>query len=102
MLPINSDDFLNYLKADGFCNSIFELNWHDLHVEEQKTVLFMLRRAQESVSIKAGGYYQLNMALLTKVNLISKIWESKDTNLNFIPYQVIRLQASLCALLQNI
>lgn len=100
-MAVLSDDFPNYLKADGFCNSIFELNWHDLHVEEQKTVLFMLRRAQESVSIKAGGYYQLNMALLTKVKLVSKMCKSK-ANFPFITYQVIRLQASLCALLQNI
>lgn len=69
--PFSNIDYCICLKADAFYNSVYQLNWHDLHVKEQKIILLMIRRSQDSVSIKAGSYYQLNMALLTKVKMVS-------------------------------
>lgn len=69
--PFSNIDYCIYLKADAFYNSVYQLNWHDLHVKEQKIILLMIRRSQDSVSIKAGSYYHLNMALLTKVKMVS-------------------------------
>lgn len=68
-------------QAEKFYDSILSLNWTDLHVDEQKMVLLVMIRAQRPITLRPGGLFYLDRPLITSA---------------------ARLQASLCALLQNI
>lgn len=52
---------------EDLSTAIYLIEWEDLHVVEQREILFMLMRSQVIVDVTAGGYFNLNYQLVTKV-----------------------------------
>lgn len=56
-----------FLQAKTFSQSIYQLDWCDLEIGEQKMLLLMSIRSQGAISMKAGHLYELNFPIITKV-----------------------------------
>lgn len=58
-----------------FYTTITSVNWNDLDVTEQKSILFFLIRAQQDIVIRPGGLYDVNHSIITKVNDHIYLWQ---------------------------
>lgn len=91
----------NLFKANDFYLGVYDLNWTDFGLEEQKAVRMILMRSQATISITLGSLYEYNFALVTKVVQISApTWSWFSMSIN--SFQILKLQVSICAVLQTI
>ncbi|XP_055691283.1 uncharacterized protein LOC129794552 [Lutzomyia longipalpis] len=49
------------VKADNLSETLYQTNWHELSLKDQKTFLIVLGMAQREYGLKAAGVYDINL-----------------------------------------
>lgn len=56
-------------QAQLFENALYEIDWINMTIENKKLLLIIMAGSQRMVTIRAGGTYELNLALFAQVIL---------------------------------
>lgn len=54
-------------QASDFNDALFTTDWLDLSLENKKLLLLIMMGSSRKVNIRAGGTYELNLALFAQV-----------------------------------
>lgn len=55
-------------QASDFNEAIYATNWNDLSRENKKLLIMLMLGSSRKVNIRAGGTYELNLALFAQVS----------------------------------
>uniref|UniRef100_A0A240SXV3 Odorant receptor n=1 Tax=Lutzomyia longipalpis TaxID=7200 RepID=A0A240SXV3_LUTLO len=55
------------VKADNLSETLYQTNWHELSLKDQKTFLIVLGMAQREYGLKAAGVYDINLYTFVQI-----------------------------------
>ncbi|XP_055691173.1 putative odorant receptor 83c [Lutzomyia longipalpis] len=58
-------------ESEAIFDNLYQTNWYELSVKEQKVVLMIMMNSTNPISIKAGGMYDINLMTLVQILKLS-------------------------------
>ncbi|XP_055691174.1 odorant receptor 33a-like [Lutzomyia longipalpis] len=53
-------------ESEAIFDNLYQTNWYELSVKEQKVILMIMMNSTNPISIKAGGMYDINLMTLVQ------------------------------------